>query len=192
VRGPDLDPQSADSRRKIEKALTESLHESLNALGRDCIDVLLLHSVTDAQMIEHDGIQAFFTEAKREGKIRACGFSTHANQVELMKSANASGFFDVVMVTYNHNGSFVHSRSGHSRAWNQTELEAELREAEKTRIGIVAMKTCSAGPYTDVPGAEPTFKGALDWVLKHSYIATSAVAMANFQEIEENCRAMEL
>jgi predicted aldo/keto reductase-like oxidoreductase len=177
-------------RKRIRTMMESSLNESLHALQTDYIDVMLLHGANSTEVIHHDTVREFFLEAKRKGTIRACGFSSHANQLELVRDANRNNFYDVIMVPYNHKGSYMHSRAGYYSEWNQPALEDELKKAEKNGIGIVAMKTCSGGPYSFDGVAKPTFTDALTWILSHSFIRTMAVAMANIREIREDVQAM--
>ena len=176
--------------KSIPAMMESSMDESLHALQTDYIDIMLLHGASRTELINHDVVLKFFLEAKRKGKIRACGFSSHANQLELLRDANRSKFYDVIMVPYNHKGSYIHSRSKYHSKWNQPALENELKKAEKNGIGIVAMKTCSGGPYSFDGVKKPSFKDALKWILSHSYVGTMAVAMANIKEIKEDVQAM--
>ena len=183
-----LDTQAV--RKRLGTTMETSLNESLHALQTDYIDIMLLHGASTREAINDDTVMEFFLEAKRKGKIRACGFSSHANQLEMVRDANRSKFYDVIMVPYNHKGSYIHSRAGYHSEWNQSAVEEELKKAENNGIGIVAMKTCSGGPYSSDGAMKPTFKDALKWILTHSYISTMAVAMANIQEIKEDVQAM--
>jgi len=176
--------------KNLQTMMETSLNQSLKALQTDYIDIMLLHGVTETQLINHETVMRFFAGAKREGKIRACGFSTHWNQLKLVRDANQSKFYDVVMVPYNHKGSFVHSGWGFSGQWDQSAMEKEFEETEKNGIGVIAMKTCSGGPYSPDGVGKATFKDALKWILSHSYISTMAVAMGNIKEIKENVQAM--
>jgi len=178
------------TRDKIYTILTTSLNESLNALQTDYIDILLLHGIQSPDILLNDAVRDFFRTTKKSGKIRACGFSSHSNQVAVLKAANENSFYDVVMVPYNHKGSFVHSLSSWYSEWDQPAVERELKKAADQNIGIVAMKTCSAGPYTPDPDTKPSYAHALKWVIEHPFVHSAAVAMANFNEIEEDIQAM--
>jgi aryl-alcohol dehydrogenase-like predicted oxidoreductase len=179
-----------EMRKNLASVMETSLNDSLKALQTDYLDVMLLHGAETTELTSHETIMEFFVEAKRKGKIRACGFSCHENHVNLVRNANRSKFYDVIMVPYNHKGSYTHSVWGFSSEWNQAALEDEFKKAEKNGIGIVAMKTCSGGPYSPGAGSKPTFKEALKWILDHSYISTMAVAMGNIKEIKEDVQAM--
>ncbi len=175
-----------DSTRKmIRDLMYNALHESLKALQTDYIDIWLLHGVSRVEMLKHETVWEVFSEAKKEGKIRSCGFSVHSNQVELLKAANESSFYDVIMVSYNHKGMYVHSQFGHRNEYDQGAVEAELKLAHKNGTGIIAMKTCSGGPYAKDESDQPTYEKAVKWVLDRPFVDTAAVAMANFDEIGE-------
>ena len=177
--------------RKNEPDLLEkSLNESLKALQTDYIDIMLLHGATEIEEIENEVIMEFFTKAKKSGKIRACGFSTHRNMAGLVEWNNTTEFYDVIMSAFNHAGKFVHSKSGWSAEWDQESLISQLTEGHRKKIGFVAMKTCSGGPYSPDENTEGSYVEALRWLLKYDYVSTVAVAMSNFSEIEENVQAM--
>ena len=182
--------KTMEGSKKIRNMMEVSLKESLKALQTDYIDIFLIHGANNVAIIEHETVMDFFRKAKGKGQIRACGFSSHDNQVALLKAANKSNFYDVIMVPYNHKGSYVHSKGGHYREWDQRALESELRKAEHNNTGIIAMKTCSSGPFSGDGKSTPSYKAALKWVLNHSYISSMAVAMGNTKEINENVQAM--
>jgi predicted aldo/keto reductase-like oxidoreductase len=94
------------------------------------------------------------------------------------------------MIPYNHKGSYIHSLGGQYFEWDQQALEAELKQAENNKIGIIAMKTCSGGPYSADGKSTPSYKAALKWILNHSYVSSMAVAMGNIKEMNENVQAM--
>jgi predicted aldo/keto reductase-like oxidoreductase len=182
--------KSAEVSERIRNMMQSSLTESLKALQTDYVDIMLIHGASSLDIINHETVMDFLGEAKKKGQIRACGFSSHENHVELLKAANESKFYDVIMLPYNHRGSYNHSRTGRYSEWDQPALEAELKKAEKNNIGIVAMKTCSGGPYSPDGKSKPSYQAALKWILNHSYIDSMAVAMGNMKEIDENVPAM--
>jgi predicted aldo/keto reductase-like oxidoreductase len=163
-----------------------SLKESLKALQTDYIDIMLIHGIRREEIIQNDTIRTAFREMKSRGVIRACGFSSHSNHVNILKEANKDHFFDVVMVPFNPFGAFKHSESGWSTSWDQQALIAEMKKAHSNGTGIVAMKTCSGGTYAFGKQNKPSYPGAVEWVLSHEFIDTTAIAMANFKEIREH------
>lgn len=53
-------------------------------------------------------------------------------------------------------------------------------------IGVIAMKTCSGGKYSPTADIEPSYKEAVLWVLRHKFISSAAIAMANFEQVDEH------
>jgi len=176
--------------KRIKAQLENGLDESLKALQTDYIDIYLLHRVNALELLSHEVVMDFFEKAKKEGKIRACGFSSHSNQIELLKFMNKTRFYDVAMIPFNHSGAYTHSKSGNYREWDQEAVIEQCREAEKNGLGIIAMKTCSGGPYAPSKSEKPSYVAGLRWILKHSFISTMAVAMGNVNEINEDIQAM--
>ncbi len=170
--------------------MAASMDASLKALRTDYIDIMLIHGVEDREIAFLEPIMKFFESAKKEGKIRAHGFSTHANQIELLRAANKNPFYEVIMVPYNHKGSFIHMNSGSYSEWDQPALEVEMDKAKKNGVGMLAMKTCSGGPYSPDGKSEPSYENALRWVIAQNRVHSLPVAMGNFEQMEENRRAL--
>lgn len=190
IRADDAAELAKEDVSRMKRAMTESLETSLRALGTDYIDIMLIHGAASPEISHHEAVKEFFTAAKRSGKIRAHGFSSHSNQVKMVGAAVRENFFDVIMIPYNHKGSYVHSNSGRYSEWDQPALEAELEKARDLGIGLLAMKACSGGPYAPKAGGAPSFEQALRWILEGGRVHGMAVAMANFQQIEEDLRTL--
>ncbi len=182
--------QSSQLAAAIKNIMASSLNASLKALQSDYIDIMLIHGASQVSVISNDTVLEFLAAAKKQGQIRAHGFSCHHNEVEMLKWANETKFYDVVMVPYNHKGSYVHMNSGRHREWDQPSVEAELKKTHDNKLGVIAMKTCSAGPYSPHKEEKPSYKEALKWILNREIIDTMAVAMTNFGQIEEDIQAM--
>jgi aryl-alcohol dehydrogenase-like predicted oxidoreductase len=180
------DFESGSGAKDVMVHLDIKLDESLRALQTDYVDVMLLHGIQEEWVLENQSVREFFAKAKKAGKIRACGFSTHINHLALLEKALPADFFDVVMLPFNPFGGFKHSISGWTANWDQESLIRAMQRAHAAGIGIVAMKTCSGGPYAARQGDMPFMSGAVQWVTEKSYIASAAVAMANFSQLEEH------
>ncbi len=171
---------------EIRQVLQTKLEESLKAIGTDYIDILLYHDAIDENLLYHSETMKFFSDSKKTGLIKACGFSTHNDYMNLHERNNTENFYDVIMVPFNHKGSFVHSVTGRYSEWDQEKLIGILEEAYEKGIGIVAMKTCSGGKYSPSPEVTPGYSEGVKWVLQKKYISVAAIAMANFEEINEH------
>jgi len=188
-----LDPNELPSEGKgkkgadeIKSLLNSRLEASLKALDTDYIDILLYHDATQENLLFHNEVLKFFEGLKSTGVIRANGFSAHNDFLNLHEMNNRELLYDVIMVPFNYKGSFVHSVSGRYSEWDQARLVSTLTEAGKKGIGIIAMKTCSGGKYSPSPDVVPGFPEAVRWVIQHSYISSAAVAMANFEQVNEH------
>lgn len=171
---------------EIKTALSVKLDASLKALDTDYIDILLYHGASDENLLFHPEVLKYFSDLKSSGVIKANGFSAHNDKMNLLSRNNSEVFYDVVMVPFNHKGAFIHSVTGNHSDWDQERLISILNEAGLKGIGIIAMKTCSGGRYSPVPGREPSFKEAVSWVLQHKFVSSAAIAMADFEQLNEH------
>ena len=139
----------------------------------------------------HEAVFDFFDRAKASGKIRASGFSVHNDHPEIIEKAIDNPYFDVVMIPYNHKGSYTHSVSGHFSEWDKPRLEGLLKKLHNKKMGIIAMKTCSAGPFAFYDSEKPSYRDAIKWVLDQDFIDCAAIAMLDFDQIKENLSALD-
>jgi aryl-alcohol dehydrogenase-like predicted oxidoreductase len=170
----------------VENFLNNAIDESLAALQTDYIDIYLVHDVTDTTVPYDEAVLKAFENAKKSGKIRASGFSTHSNMAALVAHNNANPHYDVIMVAFNHRGGYVHSQNGRKYDWDQASLVEELKVAVAGGTGIVAMKTCSGGVKSLDPGREASLSQAVKWVLMQDYVHTAVPAMASFSQVESH------
>jgi aryl-alcohol dehydrogenase-like predicted oxidoreductase len=187
-----LDPEELSSGGKGRKGSDEirdilnlKMEESLKALNSDYIDILLYHDASQEDLLFHEEVMRFYAEMKRTGVIKAHGFSTHNDLMNLHERNNKELFYDVIMVPFNHKGSFVHSVTGRFSEWDQKRLISALTDAGNKGIGVIAMKTCSGGKYSPSAGVEPSYCEAVRWVLQQPFISSAAIAMANFEQVDE-------
>lgn len=171
---------------EIKTALSVKLDASLKALDTEYIDILLYHGATEENLLFHPEVQKFFSDMKSSGVIKVHGFSAHNDKMNLLSRNNYEVFYDVVMVPFNHKGAYIHSVTGNHSDWDQERLISLLDEAGLKGIGVVAMKTCSGGKYSPGPGHESSYNEAVNWVLKHSFVSSAAVAMADFEQVNEH------
>ena len=166
-----------------KQAALSDLDTSLRELGTDYVDIGYLHAVGDPGRFTDEIMDALDT-AKREGKARFAGLSTHSNQGAVIEAAIKTGKIDVVLVSYN----FTMYKS----------LEPALEAAAQAGLGVVAMKTMAGGFRKARPGSELHAKlsregamlAALKWVLRNPNVHTTIPSMTDMEQLEENLRAM--
>ncbi|MBN2029173.1 aldo/keto reductase [bacterium] len=158
------------------KVISESMDASLKALQVDYVDVIQFHMVSEVDYIKNETVMQAIQKIKEEGKARFIGFSTHQNQVALIKEAIKLDFYDMILVAYNFESS--------------QELTDVIKEAAEAGIGIVAMKT-QAGGYTDHQmGDLSPHQAALKWVLQNPGVTNAIPSMVTYAQLEEDIQAM--
>ena len=165
-----------------KEQLLKDLDTSLAELKTDYVDIWYLHGKDKPEDIRDDMIEAQQI-AKKQGKVRFAGMSTHAlpRMAEWTVQKKA---FDVVLTTYNF-------------AMDQKMGEA-LAAVALTGTGVVAMKVM-AGGFRNVKPSDPLYGklkrdgamlAALKWVLKKPNIQTTIPSMTDMDQLDENVRAM--
>ena len=183
IKDEDLDQAGIDD--KIRHIMKRSLDETLRALGSDYVDIMLVHNAQSERLLFHETVLEFLNKAKSSGSIRAIGFSTHNDHMDFLGMLSENPVFDTIMVPYNHQGAFTHSVAGYHASWDQEKLEELLKKVHDMGVGTVAMKTCSGGT-TSLSDGEPSYRDAIQWVIKQPFIDAAAVAMTSFEQIEAN------
>ena len=174
---------SSKSGGKTKEAALADLDTSLRELGTDHLDIWYLHAKTKPAEVTDDLIDAQQT-AKKAGKIRFAGVSTHSGQAELIPALTANPHIDVILTAYNF-------------SMGQT-LDPVIAAANAAGKGIVAMKVMAGGFRFAKQGTKlyDTFKkdgallSALRWVLKNSDVDTTIPSMTDMDQLEENLKAM--
>lgn len=161
----------------------KDLDTSLRELGTDYVDVWYLHGKDKPSQINDDLIEAQQI-AKKAGKIRFAGVSTHSGQKEVLPWMAQKDVFDVVLVAYN----FTMDAG----------MDAALEAAAKGNLGIVGMKVMAGGFRTLKPGdsnyeklhRDGVLLSALKWTLKNKNVHTTIPSMTDMDQLDENLKAM--
>lgn len=81
----------------LKEIIESSLHESLNELQTDYVDMLMLHQ-SDLEILENEDVKRVFEGLRQSGKIRAAGASAYAT-IETEKAIE-SGAWDVIQFPF--------------------------------------------------------------------------------------------
>ena len=166
----------------LDEAMKE-LEKSLSELGTDYLDIWYLHAKTRPDQILPALIEAQ-QKARKQGKIRFAGVSTHGGHAEVLPALAANEHIDVVLTSYNF--TMDPKMSG---------LLDSLHQAGK---GIVAMKVMAGGFRRARPG-DPVYTrlkrdgamlAALKWALKNPQVHTTVPSMTDMEQLDENMKAM--
>lgn len=163
-----------------KEAFLEKLDQSLKRLKTDYVDILYSHSVYNESMVNYEEVLEALAAAKKQGKARFVGLSTHSNEHKVIRSVIKNGHYDVVLTSYN----FLKS--------NRKELKEAIKEADQAGIGIVVMKPMATN-HDDYSGKRDKkyFESALKWVLSDPHVACAIPGMTAFNHLEQNFSVMK-
>ncbi len=157
----------------------------LRKLGRDHIDILQLHSVTeggpedlnwvDAATEPGAAVQRSFERLKKSGKIRYAGATSHGPKLlrEVMEKTLANEAFDMIMPALN---------------FRQThELRAHLTTAAQKKVGVIAMKVLANARQANlaVPAGRPFSQAAIAWALSQPAVNGVVITIKDHQQLDE-------
>lgn len=171
--------------RTKEEAL-KHIDTSLTELGTDHVDIWYLHGKGKPEDLTDELLEAQQI-AKKAGKTRFVGVSTHGGQPELFPAVlQKAPHFDVILTSYNFT--------------MDPKMEELIASVTKQGIGIVAMKVMAGGFRRSKPGDKQTeilkregaMLAALKWVLKNKNVHTTIPSITDNEQLEENLKAMSV
>ena len=164
-----------------EEALAQ-LDTSLQTLGTDFVDIWYLHAKTKPEDVT-DGLIEAQQIAKKAGKIRFAGVSTHSGQKELIPFLTTNPNVDVILTQYNFS--------------MEPFMNDVIDAAAKAGKGVVAMKIMAGGFRRPQPGnvvqeklkRDGAMLAALKWVVRNPNVHTTVPSMTDMDQLDENMRA---
>ncbi len=130
-----------DRQRTYKQTVLDSVHESLNRLGTDHLDIIMCpHGASSPEELAHPEILEAFEALKKAGKVRHLGVSSHSDPAGVLKAAIDSTMYSMAMVAYN--------------VANHAYLDERIAEAKTKDLGVIAMKVARAvhpGPGRGAP-----------------------------------------
>ena len=176
---------------KTKADALRDLDTTLSQLGTDYIDIWHLHSRSTPEEVTDDLLEAQ-ESARKAGKIRFRGVSFHFNMKDMLPHLVKRGQTDVVLMTYN----FTLA----------PDVGEAIRAARQAGMGVIAMKVMAGGYnrirrgdrlYGQAPDAllnklqkEGAMAAALKWVLKNESVGTAIIGITDFDQLDENFKAM--
>jgi hypothetical protein len=165
-----------------KKAALADLDTSLKEIGTDYVDVWYLHGRSSGAQLTDDLLEAQ-QQAKKEGKARFVGFSTHGGHADVIPAGVAKKM-DVILAAYNFT--------------LEPDITKVIDEAAKAGVGIVAMKVMAGGFRRVKPGTklydqlkkEGSMLTALKWVLKNPNVQTTVPSITDMDQLDEDMKAM--
>ena len=151
-----------------------SLNRALTELGRDYVDLYLLHEQESRKTIEGhwEAIEALIAE-KQAGKVRAIGISTH--RVEGVYGANLFPELDVIHPLLNLTGIGIEDGTAE-------EMAAAIHQAKKLGKGIYGMKPLGGGNLLSRKRA------SFEFVLSNTDLDAIAIGVQSVSEVLYNVK----
>lgn len=154
------------------RQMENHLQEAISGLGRDYIDIFLLHEQESALTIRgHWEAVEYLLRAREKGLVRAIGISTHS--VIGVKAAAAVAEFGVIHPLVNVAGIGIADGS-------LSDMLVALKEAYQAGKGLYGMKALGGGNL--LARADES----LDFVLGLDELAAVAVGMQSVAEVDYN------
>jgi predicted aldo/keto reductase-like oxidoreductase len=160
-----------------EAEFLKKLDLSLKRLGIDHVDILYHHNVSLRESASHEPVLNAMTKAKKEGKFRFAGITTHTNEPEVIHAAVDAKFYDVILTSYNYQQKHV------------AEVRDAIARAAQAGLGIVGMKAIRGGSR-QTPSVRNS-AAALKWVLQDPHVHTIVPGFTTFDQLEVDLAVME-
>jgi predicted aldo/keto reductase-like oxidoreductase len=144
------------------KDVLQVIDNHRKVLGVDCIDSLLVHCMTQGNWTDDfKRVMEAFDQAQEKKWIRLKGVSCHT--LPALRSANKSEWPQVHLVRVNPQGRHI---DGERDDWNATGVPidpvlAEVRQMRAKGRGIIGMKICGNGDFTNPDDREKSIRFAM-------------------------------
>ena len=161
-----------------EENLFTQLESSLQRLRTDYVDILYLHSCDSPQMVTYEPLMNALVKAKKQGKARFLGTSTHGDVANVIRATADAGIYDVSLAAYN----YVMEE--------KEEIKNAIAYAAGKGLGFVAMKTQGGRRLQQDPDTEINNQAALKWVLNDENVSTTIPGMTTFDQLDMNMGVM--
>jgi len=176
VKREDVVVMTKTSAESVEEA-EKSLHRSLEELGTDYIDIMLLHYVKPEWIPNTKEILEFLHEAKGKGLLRAVGLSTHS--VKTTRRVANLAPVEVVLTIANKKGSWLLEGEEHRIEDGQmSEMWMAIKEAYRAGKGVCLMKILGSGTI------DPS--EAITYVTRYPYFHSLVIGMKSLEEVKMN------
>lgn len=164
-------------KRATEEEFLKKLDASLKRLRMDYVDILYHHDVSRKESALHEPIMMAMEKAKKDGKTRFLGLTTHRNVAEAIRAAVDSSFYEVVMAAYNF------------RQKDQLRIREAVAGAAGAGLGVVAIKIIRGGFEENQVPTDP--RAALKWVLQDPHVHATVPGFSTYEEMDIDLSVME-
>jgi predicted aldo/keto reductase-like oxidoreductase len=161
-----------------EEAYAKKIDTSLKSLGLDYVDIYHHHNVWVRESALYEPILNALVKAKKAGKIRFIGITTHRNEPEVINAAVDSKVYDVVLAAYNF-------RQKHAE-----EVKKAIARAAEAGLGVIAMKTIGGNMGGSYHNPQIDAPAALKWALQGPNVHTIIAGFTTFDQLEADLKVL--
>jgi hypothetical protein len=141
------------------------------------VDILYHHMVERKESAFYEPIMNAMEKAKKAGKARFHGITTHINMPEAVQAAADSNFYEIVMTSYN------------NRQKNYAQVKKAIANAAKAGLGVVAIKVIRGDLEEGQKPVNPT--ASLKWVLQDPNVHATIPGFSNYEEMRADLSVMD-
>jgi aryl-alcohol dehydrogenase-like predicted oxidoreductase len=160
-----------------ETGFLKKLDDALKRLQMDYVDILYHHMVERRESAFYEPIMNAMEKAKKAGKARFHGITTHRNMPEAVQAAADSNFYEVVMTSYN------------NRQKNHAYVKKAIANAAKAGLGVVAIKVIAGDLEKGKKPVNPA--ASLKLVLQDPNVHATIPGFSNYEEMRVDLSVME-
>ncbi len=161
-----------------EEAFARKIDTSLRSLGLDYIDIYHHHGVWVKETALYEPVLNALAKAKKAGKIRFIGITTHRNEPEIIDAAVGSKVYDVVLPAYNF-------RQKHGE-----EVKKAIARAAEAGLGVIAMKTIGGNVGGNYHNTQIDAPACLKWALQDVNVHTVITGLTTFDQLEIDLKVL--
>lgn len=145
-----------------------SVERSLRRLGRECLDLVLVHSDgNDVDIIENTDVFTELDRLKGQGLIKAYGMSTKTVEGGILAARES----DCVMVAYN---------------LDHTQERRVLDECLRLNKGVLLKKALASGHICHKSDQRDPIQASMDFIFAHPGVSSAIVGTINPQHLSDN------
>lgn len=160
-----------------EQEFTKKLDAALKCLQMEYVDILYHHMVSRRESAFYEPVMKAMEKAKKAGKARFLGMTSHSNVPEAVQAAADSEFYEVVMASYN------------PRQKNSLQVKEAIANAEGAGLGVVAIKVIRGDIARGEKPVNPA--ASLKWVLQDENVHATIPGFSNYEEMNIDLSVME-
>ncbi len=170
------------------EAFLKRLDYFLKSSGLEYLDILYHHAVSRKESVFYEPIMKAMEKAKKDGKARFLGITSHANVAEVVQTAADRDFYEVVMAAHTF------------KQKDYLRVREAIAKAAHAGLGVVAIKVIRGGEEPDkmarIHGLKEGEKAVnpracLKWVLQDSNVHATVPAFDTFDDMNVDLSVME-